>query len=100
MMKGRPLRCSWQGANDGNLKSSCGQGKNQIHPTRTMNKKPNPGRRRLYHPRRSGPIHAAAGIAHSAANFYFLLAGGTAAQREAAQEWKRMFLNLRQFLTP
>lgn len=64
-----------------------------------MKKKPKPGRRRFYY-HRSGSIHISGGLAAVIAHFYFLLRSGTDEQREAAEEWKNMFLNLRSKPSP
>jgi hypothetical protein len=62
--------------------------------------RPKPGKRRFHHyPRRGYVMHASAGIAEAAADFYFKLARGTATQREAAEEWRAIFPN-REGLTP
>lgn len=45
-------------------------------------------------------MHASAGIAQMAASLYFKLAGGTAEQRERAEEWRVMFTSIREGLTP
>jgi hypothetical protein len=59
------------------------------------------GRRRIYQgPRRGYVMHASAGIAQAAADFYFRLARGTTRQRAAAEEWRTMFLQIREGLTP
>ena len=64
-------------------------------------KKRSAGRRRFYHfHRRSGPMHAAASLAQVAANFYFRLSSGTAEQREAAEEWRALFMEIPRLLKP
>lgn len=58
------------------------------------------GKRRFHHyPRRGYVIHASTGLAHAAAFFYFRLASGTAKQRQAAEEWRIMFLQIKEGLT-
>lgn len=60
-------------------------------------KKQSAGRRRFYHHSpRTGICHASASIAQVAASLYFKLAGGTAAQQQLADEWRTMFLQLRE----
>jgi len=65
-----------------------------------MKKKPNSGRRRFYHSPRSGSMHASGSIAAVAASLYFKLAGGTAEQREKAEEWRVLFNSIGEGLTP
>jgi hypothetical protein len=50
-------------------------------------------------PRRGYVMHASAGLAQVAADFYFSLARGTATQREAAEQWRTIFPN-REGFTP
>lgn len=63
-----------------------------------MEKHPRPttGKRRFQHgPRRGHIMHASAGIAQAAADLYFRLAAGTSAQQQAAEQWREMFLDIR-----
>jgi hypothetical protein len=67
----------------------------------TPMKKPHPsGRRRYYYSPRSGSMHASGSIAAVAASLYFKLAGGTAEQRERAEEWRVLFNSIGEGLTP
>lgn len=61
-------------------------------------KRPKRPRRRFHYPRRSDTMHASQSLAQVAANFYFSLARGNKGQREAAEEWRALFMEIPRLL--